>query len=49
MSSFTQFNPGTVLEIRQVHNKSEAIEGKVYYGRAADGSVHKYKIGRAHV
>lgn len=42
MSRFTQFTPGTPLEIRQIHNKAEAREGQVYYGKAADGSVHKY-------
>ena len=43
MSLFTEFNPGSRLEIRQIHNKSSAIEGKVYYGRAADGTVNKYR------
>ena len=43
MSLFTQFNPGSVLEIRQIHNKAEAIENKVYWGRSADGSVHQYR------
>jgi hypothetical protein len=43
MSTFTQFNPGTVLEIRQIHNKAQATENKIYWGRAADGSVHKYR------
>lgn len=42
MSRFTQFTPGSVLEIRQIHNKAEAEEGRVYYGKAADGSIQKY-------
>ena len=43
MSQFTQANPGSRLEISQIHNKGISIEGKVYYGRAQDGSVHKYR------
>ena len=43
MSLFTQSKPGSRLEIRQIHNKSLAIEGKIYYGRAADNSIHKYR------
>ena len=43
MSSFTQFNPGSVLEIRQIHNKAKAVEGKIYWGRSADGTVHQYR------
>jgi hypothetical protein len=43
MSSFTRFDPGSILEIRQIHNKAEAIENKIYYGRAKDGSIHIYR------
>jgi len=43
MSLFTQSKPGTRLEIRQIHNKALAVEGKVYYGRATDNSIHKYR------
>jgi hypothetical protein len=40
---FTQSNPGTRLEIRQIHNKRQAVENKVYWGKAEDGSIHKYR------
>ena len=43
MSLFTQSKPGSKLEIRQIHNKSTAVEGKIYYGRAVDNSIHKYR------
>ena len=43
MSAFTQFDPGSILEIRQIHNKAQAVEGKIYWGRAEDNSIHQYR------
>ena len=39
----TQLNPGTLAQIRQVHNKAQAIDGKLYYGRDDDGLMHTYR------
>lgn len=43
MSNFTQFDPGTILEIRQIHNKKEAINNKIYWGRDSEGIIHRYR------
>ena len=40
---FTQFSPGTIEQVIQIHRKSEAVDGKLYYGIDSNGVMHTYK------
>ena len=39
----TQLNPGTLKQVRQVHNKAHAVYNKLYYGKDANGVMHTYR------
>ncbi len=36
-------NSGSIEQINQIHNKAQAINGKLYYGKDKDGKIHTYR------
>jgi len=43
MSNFTRSNPGSYLQIRNIHTKAIAVPNKVYYGYGSDGTLRTYR------
>lgn len=40
---FTESNPAQKFQIKQIHNKSEAVEGKLYYGYDDNKAIRIYR------
>jgi len=40
---FTESNPGQKFQIKQIHNKAEAVEGRIYYGYDDNKVIRAYR------